>query len=522
MKRNVQYMLLIVMVIIGALVMVYRGTQKVDYHLDEQWSYGFSNSYVRTFIGNDLFNQPLPPELFRLYATVQEHERFLYEKVYYHNSQDVHPPLFYHIIHTISSLFPDQFSKWFGIGFNIACYIVGLIALFFLSDHVLKSKTKALFVVALWGFSLGAVNTVMFIRMYSLMALLTIGFTWGAFRFLQDRRWMDLLLIFGAVFLGGLTHYYFFIFAFFLSALICLTLLLAKRWWDLVRYSVATLAGVGAVIVAFPPIIYQVTAGYRGEEAISGIKTLSINLDVIVKTFELLGTTFTAVQIPFIILGGLGLLLLGLVYRFRSRVQPMPLILAGTLFMSMYLIASIAPDMEDFQDRYFFNLFPLVALLIVAVGAWLADRFGRRMLWGLAGVMGVCLVYASLFAPSVYLFRQNHDFNRLIDDHHVIFVTPEDFRIHEFVSRYDYFTDLFVLHNGEHDGLHYVDRILNYFQIFPIEHVRLVLVVDKRFPDILGSDEALAKFTERGYRLERVEPNAKSLYDVYRIALLDG
>ena len=38
--------------------------------------------------------------------------RFNYASVYYNQIQDVHPPLFYMLVHTISSIFNNTFSKY--------------------------------------------------------------------------------------------------------------------------------------------------------------------------------------------------------------------------------------------------------------------------------------------------------------------------------------------------------------------------------------------------------------------------
>lgn len=523
MGRYTHWGLLIGMLIVGSLLMIYQGMQKADYHVDEHWTYGFANSYDRTFIGTDLFYQPIPSDLFMRYVTVQADERFAYDAVYTNKSHDVHPPLYYHLIHTVSSLFVDQFSKWYGIAINIIFYLLTMIALFVLADVTLKSKTQALFVVALWAFSLGAISSVVFIRMYSMMTFFSVLLVLGALQFLTTKRWGYLGLVLIAVVLGGLTHYYFFISAFFLSAFVCLALLIGQRPRDLIAYSAVTLAGVGLVVALFPPIIQHVTEGYRGTEAIDGLKSLTVDLNyfsVIANSFIRLFTGLPA-ALPLIGVGVIGVLGLGAWLRYRPTVKPVYLILAGATLSSAYLITAIAPDMQNHQDRYLFSLTPIVALLLIAgVGGWLA-RFDRRWSYGWAGLVGLVLIHSSLIAESQYLFKDNQDFNRLIDDHHIIYITPEPFRATEMALRYRHVTDVFMVYAWEHEGVSYSDHILNYFQIFPIEHVRLVLIVEKRFADILASDEARTVFAERGYGLELIEPEARSIYDVYRIVELE-
>ena len=49
--------------------------------------------------------------------------RFNYASVYYNQIQDVHPPLFYMIVHTISSIFNNTFSKYIIFSINIVFFI---------------------------------------------------------------------------------------------------------------------------------------------------------------------------------------------------------------------------------------------------------------------------------------------------------------------------------------------------------------------------------------------------------------
>lgn len=524
MRKYIDWLLLGAVIALSASLMIYQGWQKADYHLDEQWSYGFANSVDRTFIGDHLFYQPIQPELFKRYVTVQADEQFNYQTVYDNNAQDVHPPLFYHLLHTISSLFPDTFSKWHGISLNIICHILLLFALFFLSEFLLQSRKQALFVTILWGFSLGAINMVVFVRMYTLLALFTVLYVLSALMFFETRRRVSLFGVLLTVFLGGLTHYYFFIFAFFLSALICLGLLIRQRWVDLLAYSLVTLAGVGSVLGVYPPMWQQVTQGYRGTEALDGLKTLAVDLNPLTAIFNVMVETFTGLSVSVsslivLIVIGLGV---GLWFKMRPKIQAMSYILAGALGLSMYLIASIAPDMRVYQDRYFFSLLPLVTILIVAWCGRLVQASGHRTVYGAVCLMTIALIHSSLIAQSPYLFRDNADFNRLIDDHHVIFVMEESYRIHEFASRYPHFTDIFPLYARDHEGVSYPNRILDYFSIFPIEHVRLVLVVEKSKSYLLETQEFLTTFSERGYRLQAVDPDAHTTYHVYRIVLFDG
>ena len=52
------------------------------------------------------------------YVKAQEN-RFNYISVYYNQVLDVHPPLFYMLVHTVSSIFNDTFSKYIIFSINL-------------------------------------------------------------------------------------------------------------------------------------------------------------------------------------------------------------------------------------------------------------------------------------------------------------------------------------------------------------------------------------------------------------------
>ena len=103
------------------------GMDKKEYHIDELYTYMLSNSYDvdRVAYDDSKWDQWFSGDEFSEYVSVQDGERFAYDKVFYNNSLDAHPPLHYCVIHTVSSLFPNQFSKWIGLFVNLL-FMVGV------------------------------------------------------------------------------------------------------------------------------------------------------------------------------------------------------------------------------------------------------------------------------------------------------------------------------------------------------------------------------------------------------------
>ena len=114
---------------------------KENFHVDELWTYAHANStqgaylspridsylkYVRT----DLFYRWIPGEAFHDYLTVQPEEAFRYGHIGENLKVVEHPPLYFWLLHTICSFFPDVFSKWQSAGLNLAIWVALLAALF--------------------------------------------------------------------------------------------------------------------------------------------------------------------------------------------------------------------------------------------------------------------------------------------------------------------------------------------------------------------------------------------------------
>ena len=124
-KSKIPYLLLILIIVLQLLWTGYSFLYRKDgRHSDEIWSYGLANSYYQPFVYQragvhiddcqmeDIINteQWITGETFRNYITVQPDQRFAYGSVYSNQTLDHHPPLYYALLHTVCSFFPNQFS----------------------------------------------------------------------------------------------------------------------------------------------------------------------------------------------------------------------------------------------------------------------------------------------------------------------------------------------------------------------------------------------------------------------------
>ena len=122
--------------------------KKSDMFIDEIYTYGLSNSYYTPFIkdateNGTLINARLTREDFMNYLTVNKGEQFSFASVYYNQTQDAHPPLYYMFLHLISSFFPGSYSKWLGLSLNIVFYLITNLLLYQVARMILRSEKSA-------------------------------------------------------------------------------------------------------------------------------------------------------------------------------------------------------------------------------------------------------------------------------------------------------------------------------------------------------------------------------------------
>ncbi len=279
----------IIILLVQVIALVGWGIAKKGYFIDELFTYGMSNSVGWRVEFYDMYKDYLnnwhDTSLFHEYLTVQRDGRFDFAGVVNNVSADVHPPIYFLIIHAVCSLMPDVFTKWFGILPNIVFFIITQILIYLLAVELYGNKKySALIPGLIYGFSVGAINSVTLIRPYMILAMLcTLQFyihvkLWNAVR-QKDKKheWMLLICLLFSTCIGFLTQYYYVIFAFFISAAYSIIQMLRKNWKHFVKYAVAMFGGLAAAYFVFPTC-YQHILGqdgintYRGEEAFNNLK----------------------------------------------------------------------------------------------------------------------------------------------------------------------------------------------------------------------------------------------------------
>lgn len=272
-RYNFSFVVLLILITVN---IIYWGNKKEGYHIDEIYSYGLANSYYNPFPffdNEDYWMNWHDSQYLQDYITVSKDHTFAYDSVYYNQTKDVHPFLYYAVLHTVCSFFPGTFSKWYGLSVNIIFSILILIVLYALSRKFLSDR-ESLFVCAIYGLSAGAVSNAIYLRMYVMLTFFVVLYTYlhvQLFLNPQGKKKRNIAGIFMVTVLGGLTHYYFYVFACFVSIFYCLFLLLKKHIKSLISYCVIMMCALVSVLAIYPSTLDHVLHGYRGNEAVDNL-----------------------------------------------------------------------------------------------------------------------------------------------------------------------------------------------------------------------------------------------------------
>ena len=403
-QLNLTVFILIVLVLCG--LMVFYMSKKEGFHEDEMFTYGSSNctydnlfqphgkedttnKIVRNYIivdgnigktienawyyfthqdeWNKLFSEISSKEhpVWRTreeakdYITVAPNERFNYISVYYNQARDVHPPLYCILNHTVCSFFPDTFSKYFFFSISLVFFI----GTCFVIRSILKLLDKEKLViptVLLYGLSMGAISTVIYARMYMMLAFFTLAYfylTLKIYKYGFKMTKKTKVLLGTTTILGFLSQYYFCIFALGCFVVMIALMIKEKKWHELKSYILTHVISALIGVLVYPICIYQIFFSYRG---VGAAGANGAYFEGLVKFVELL---FKAYSLP-MILGVVALIIFTAwyIYEFaKSKEKGYLLLLIIPTLLSILVIAKISPYKEL---RYLYGLLPALSILI--------------------------------------------------------------------------------------------------------------------------------------------------------------
>lgn len=274
-------------------------------------------------------------------------------------------PLFYLLIHAVSSVFPGTFSKWIGLAVNLAAFAVTLAALYALARRLIGSREWALACVALYGASAMGLSTMLYIRMYMLLTMFSVLLGYVVVLLCESASVPRLLALTAVIFLGLFTQYFFVFIAFFMCAAFDIRCWAHRQWKESLVFSLFAVDGVVLFVAVWPSVITHLTASsdVSGGSALSNLSNLRIlayNFGVgAYKLARLMPAALLAIIVA------VALLAKRLVTHAGMTAPSEPLLI---VCCSAAIAAVTAVALSPYASaRYFYNDMPFVALLACAM-----------------------------------------------------------------------------------------------------------------------------------------------------------
>ena len=372
--------------VLFTVLMILTLANKENLYIDEVCSYGLANHsgnpYMLIEDGRTYYPSGTP---WVEYMSVSTDHRFDYANVWSNQAQDVHPPLYYVLLHTVCSFMPGIFTIWFAGLINIifalgTLYFVRKLTWLWTEDELLQSMISLGFVC-----SAGILSAVSFLRMYIMAMFWVTVQTYLILKQIEEQHTAKFYLLLLLSTIGGaLTHYYCIVYTIFISIVYGCCLLYQRRWKETGFFCLTQgVAGLLSIAV-FPAMIHHIFSSARGEESADNLIGASMTTVLTrVKLFfsildgQLFGSIFVYVFFAaLMILFVWGLCRTAIISGSGQKTVIMRY-LCGTVPIILYfiLISIIAVYLAD---RY---MFPIYAVLFVTVtcgiGKWIKSMTGR-------------------------------------------------------------------------------------------------------------------------------------------------
>lgn len=430
--KNPTIYLLIIILIIQLISIIIVDSKKESFHIDEIYSYILSNSYDTDRISNDpnAWGEWLEGEYFEKFVSVQDDETFSYDKVNSNNSADAHPPLYYFLLHTICSLFPNTFTKWFGLGLNCILFIGIQIMLFVLVKNITKSDFCGVASVAFYGGMFAALDMLIFIRMYTILTFFAILLTYLHYQLYMKQDNKVLYILCGIItFLGIYTQYYFAFYACALAIVMCIIFLKNKKYKKLIAYAVLMLLAVVMVFVVYPAAIAQITGSETnnvGKEVAGNIlnfsrlpsSIVSLSSQIIKGIFKNFYNTIWISSLVTLLTLIIAKLLKNKNNKTEENIKISRLLIIIPIIIAFIVVIVSHISGKFTYLRYVYYIYPLISLFVILFIKYIARKINLNLKVITVGITCIGLIGSVTFATmntSTYLFREKNQINKEIE-----------------------------------------------------------------------------------------------------------
>ena len=451
--------------------------------IDEYYSLGFSNSslgayFIDCYDGNFL-HRVIPAEEINNYIMVNGDEAFSYSFIIDNCASDLTPPLYYFILHTICSFFPGVASKWFGLSINLAVFFVTLLFIYRISQMLYKSSWVSTLLTLCYGFSMGGLNCVTYVRMYAMVMMWSVLLLYFAMQvlFTDKKRYIAAVGI--VIFLGFHTQYNFGIFAFFVCAATCVALLYLREKKKFFIFSASAISAVLLFLLTWPTIFIQADRLLSWES-----DNDKWHVSVFMFFYYWISMIFKQVKVEVFVLAFLivSIILLKFVAhvdarKLKEKLDMKLLMISYFVLLTGYILGTlgIAYYAPYFSARYCFNTMPVFTLLMGLPFVYfkeLLERFFEKK-----NIRFSVVTIGALFVVVIMGGAVNLD-----EMKYLYLDNPEILKVTESVAQYPCF---FVNGNFDKSVVNSIDHLAKFKDFYIFDELNLTEYEEymKGYPD---------------------------------------
>ncbi len=477
-KKALKYLIIIILILIG--IRVYFGYQKEDFFMDETFSYTLMNmkegaGMIQT--APEFNNIWISGEKMKNMLVVSKDEVLRYDIVYYNQTQDVHPPLYYFLLHTASALSFGNFTKWTGIILNILIFIGISFALYVIGKKVFKSTIWAIVLVAIYGVSAGAIFSTIFIRMYELLILFVLLYLIKVIDILkkniidkEDITKKDMLELVTIFVLGMLTHYHFIIISVLISLVLFIIMLFKKvKISRICTYVGINILGLLIYSAIYPSFYTHMFGTQRGTESTGNLLNLADYADRIkrginvfdVNIFGEAGKIIIPIFILFITLAVIKKILENGLKKVEEKdgkkeeTECIDKYILGIVIISTIIYFMLVSKIVPFMSiRYFLIIVPLIHIVLVYIFKFVMETLVKKEILRISMVviiiLGYMLISLTVAEKNEFLYKGSNNMYKEIEKTGVkdyIYYYNNFYEVNSDITRYTkdvnvYFADI--------------------------------------------------------------------------------
>ena len=444
--------LFFITIVVLSTIMLFFINQKEGWHPDEVFSYGSSNSKydnlfypyglqdpltavvterildknVVTMISNvfsiianledfkseirDMRNSGQPiwktKEEAKDYVTVSTGDSPNYLMVYYNQAKDVHPPLFYFLVNTVSLFIKGTFSKYIIFSIQII-FFTGSCFLIKMTMELLKRAHLSIPVILLYGLSMGAISTVIFQRMYMMLTFFILCYFYinlklyfNSFKLTGKLRFAFIIVLLS----GFLTQYYFCVYAGIVAIIMLAMMIREKSTKEAKAYFIEHLKAAIIGIAIYPPAVFHVFISHRSVAAIGEsngnyLQSLSGYIKMSFNAFSMLN-----------ILGYVFFIVLAVALIYIWKTENKRFVIMLILMPIVVYVLAMSKFTPSVSIRYLTPIFPFIVIAVVLGIDWLVKNNRTFALLSVIILIGILPIYGLANGNN---FTNNNSANNL-------------------------------------------------------------------------------------------------------------